>query len=376
MPTALTAQNGIVIHQNTPISVTGCPKAHKKAKHKKGNEEAMTLSSAEAVQRHHVSQIQRARILSAMLDVCAQRGASSVTVAHVVGRAGVSRRTFYELFDNCEECFLAAFEEGLARISAAVLPAWQGQGAWRERVRASLVELLSFLDSDPVTGRLVVVETLGAGPRALQRRGQVLALLIAAVEEGRTEAKRAHEPPPLTGEGAVGAVASVLYGRMLAGPRMGDDRSEPLIELTGPLMSMIVLPYLGSAAARREVDRPVPKVSRDGHRPSPNGLPLGDLEIRVTYRTLCVLAAIAAEPGASNRIVGKAAGIEDQGQISKLLARLQKVGLVHNGNSHAPAKGAPNAWTLTGRGEQITRSLRVSPDGDDGASAIRQEHRS
>jgi len=292
-----------------------------------------------------------------MLEVCAQRGASSVTVAHVVERAGVSRRTFYELFENCEECFLAALEEGLARISAAVLPAWQAQGAWWERVRASLIELLSFLDNDPVTGRLVVVEALGAGPRALERRGHVLALLIAAVEEGRGEAKRAHEPPPLTSEGVVGAVASILYGRMLARPAVGEDRSEPLIELTGPLMSMIVLPYLGPAAARRELERPAPKSSRNGHSPSPDGVPLGDLEIRVTYRTLCVLDAIAAEPGSSNRAVGKAAGIDDQGQISKLLARLQRVGLIHNGNSHAPAKGAANAWTLTGRGERIARSL-------------------
>ena len=130
-----------------------------------------------------------------------------------------------------------------------------------------------------------------------------------------------------------------------------------MLALTGPMMSMIVLPYLGSAAARRELERPVAKVSHSGHRPSATGPALGDLEIRVTYRTLCVLAAIAAEPGASNRTVGKAAGVEDQGQISKLLARLQKVGLIHNGNGNAPAKGAPNAWTLTGRGEQITRSL-------------------
>ena len=105
----------------------------------------------------------------------------------------------------------------------------------------------------------------------------------------------------------------------------------------------------------------MPKVSHNGHRPSPDGLPLGDLEIRVTYRTLCVLAAIAADPGASNRIVGKAAGVEDQGQISKLLARLERVGLVHNGNSHAPARGLANAWKLTERGHLITRSLVVQP---------------
>jgi AcrR family transcriptional regulator/DNA-binding MarR family transcriptional regulator len=305
------------------------------------------------VQRAQVSQIQRARILAAMLEVCAQRGASNVTVAHVVGRAGISRRTFYELFENCEECFLAALEEGLARISAAVLPAWQGQGAWRERVRAALIELLSFLDGDPVTGRLVVVETLGAGHRALERRGRVLAHAIAAVEEGRGEAKQGQAPPPLTGEGVVGAVTSVIYGRMVEGSK------EPLLELTGPLMSMIVLPYLGPAAARRELQRPVPARAPSPSRPpaEADGHALADLPMRLTYRTLRVLGAIAALPGASNRQIGKASGIEDQGQISKLLKRLQRIGLIENDCSGGPDRGMPNAWKLTLRGEQITRSL-------------------
>lgn len=314
--------------------------------------------------RERVNDIQRTRLLRAMLEVCAQRGAGNVTVAHVVGRAGVSRRTFYELFSDIEDCLLAAIDEAVRRARLAVKPAWAQDGAWRERIRASLIELLRFLDNDPVTGRLIVVETLGAGPKALRRRGRVLAQVIAAVEEGRTEAKQGQEPPPLTGEGVVGAVASVIYGRMLAGPRAGDDRSEPLIELTGPLMSMIVLPYLGSAAAKRELSQPVPETAPE-RAPSPpvGSAPLADLPIRVTYRTLVVLSAIDALPGASNRQIAGAAGIEDQGQISKLLKRLERVGLIHNGNGNPPLRGAPNTWTLTGRGEQITRSLRGEPAG-------------
>jgi AcrR family transcriptional regulator/DNA-binding MarR family transcriptional regulator len=304
-------------------------------------------------QHEQVSAIQRARILAAMREICCEHREHSVTVAHVAGRAGISRRTFYELFENCDECFLAALEEGLARISAAVLPAWQAQGAWRERIRAALIELLSFLDGDPVTGRLVVVETLGAGHRALERRGRVLALLIAAVEEGRGEAKQGQAPPPLTGEGVVGAVTSVIYGRTVEGSK------EPLLELTGPLMSMIVLPYLGPVAARRELQRPVPARAPSRARPPAevDGHALADLPMRLTYRTLCVLGAIAALPGASNRQIGKASGIEDQGQISKLLKRLQRIGLIENGNANGADRGMPNAWKLTVRGEQITRSL-------------------
>src|SRR5450759_3052154 len=122
-------------------------------------------------------------------------------------------------------------------------------------MRAGLCALLELLDYDPGIGRLVVVETLGAGPRALERRSRVLAQVIIAVDEGRLEAKKGDGPPPLTAEGVVGAVLAVLHGRLL------EKNPGRLIELAGPLMSMIVLPYLGPAAARRELDRPVPRVS-------------------------------------------------------------------------------------------------------------------
>ena len=65
------------------------------------------------------------RILAAMAEVASERGAGAVTVAHVVARAGVSRRTFYDLFADREECFLAAFEEAIGRVSALVLEAYE-----------------------------------------------------------------------------------------------------------------------------------------------------------------------------------------------------------------------------------------------------------
>ncbi len=55
-----------------------------------------------------------------MVEV-AERGAANVSVAHVVERAGVSRRTFYELFADREECFLAAFDDAVSRASRYVL---------------------------------------------------------------------------------------------------------------------------------------------------------------------------------------------------------------------------------------------------------------
>jgi hypothetical protein len=71
-----------------------------------------------------------------------------------------------------------------------------------------------------------------------------------------------------------------------------------------------------------------------------------------------VLAAAAEHPGASNRFIGEQADVYDQGQISKLLARLERIGLLANtGEGHA--KGESNAWSLTILGERVTEHLAL-----------------
>ncbi|HTA06250.1 MAG TPA: hypothetical protein VK774_07790, partial [Solirubrobacteraceae bacterium] len=137
---------------------------------------------------------------------------------------------------------------------------------------------------------------------------------------------------------------------------------QPLVDLLNPLMGMIVLPYLGPAAAHREASRAQPRTRR---APAARSLreiardPLEGLSIRLTYRTISVVAAVAAEPGLSNRQVGERAGLADEAQISKLLARLARLGLMEN-RGEGQAKGGANAWHLTRRGEQLGRGIRDS----------------
>lgn len=328
-----------------------------------------------------VLDVQRARILTAMVQVVAEDGAGAVTVARVVSSAGVSRRTFYDLFDGCEDCFLAVFEDALARASrVAVEAADRTPSAWREQVRAGLSALLMLFDEEPSLGSLLVVDALGAGPEVLERRARALESLAMIVDRGRSSPGRGRRTsqdsaPPLTAEGVVGAVLSVIHARMLerrtralSRSANGSSRSprEPalLIELLNPLMGVIVLPYLGQAAARRELDHPTPTSARThafSHatpRPLSAANPLAGLNMRVTYRTLQVLAVIADTPGASNRQIADGAGVHDQGQISKLLTRLERLGLVHNTGLGQP-QGAPNAWTLTPQGCQVEQALAV-----------------
>jgi AcrR family transcriptional regulator/DNA-binding MarR family transcriptional regulator len=327
----------------------------------------------------HVVEMQRRRLLLAFSEVLAQDGLQGAGVGRVCKRAGVSRRTFYDLFEDREACFVAVLESAIQRVSQDVLPAYEHEGRWRERVRGGLGGLLTFFDEEPALARVCLVETLKAGSGVSERRREVLDALTTIVDEGRSEARVGSGPPALTAQSTVGGVVSIIQARLLEehpGAGKGaraenqmeagsgaqghpvEDHPVRLIDLLNPLMSMIVHPYLGSAAARRELEHPLPSL-----KPSSNGLhpkqvrdPFKDLPIRLTFRTARVLAAIGAQPGASNRQIADTAGITDQGQISRLLNRLEGFDLIQNeGQGHT--KGEPNAWTLTPRGHGILHAV-------------------
>jgi AcrR family transcriptional regulator len=334
----------------------------------------------------HVVEMQRRRLLSAIVELLGEVGLEGAGVGRVCKRAGVSRRTFYDLFEDREACFLAAFELALERLAAQVAPAYAGGRRWRERVRGALAALLACWDSEPALARLCLVETLKAGPEVLERRRCAIDTLVAALDEGRAEARGAG-PPPLTAESTVGGALAVVHARLVSHPGMGERGARSLrerdvgqrvaspsravggprmAELLNPLMSMIVLPYLGPVASRRELDQPapVPAVAGEGsngHGPVPARDPFNGLPIRITFRTARVLATIGAQPEASNREIAQDAGVADQGQMSKLLARLEKSGLVEN-HGEGQARGEPNAWRLTVRGHGVLHAV-----GGDGA---------
>jgi AcrR family transcriptional regulator len=300
--------------------------------------------------------MQRARLLSAAVATVEELGYARASVAHITSRARISRRTFYDLFENREDCLLAVMEDAAGRVERELAVAGLTELPWRERVRAGLWTILCFFDREPELARVCVVQGTRGGQRVLERREELFGRLAAVLEEGRGAIARAAEVPPLTAEGLVGAAVAILHKRLLARER------EPLSGLLGELMSLIVLPYLGPAAARRERALPAPGLvpvvssrTRRAVRVSRED-PLADIPMRLTYRTARVLEVVAEEPGVSNRLVAERAGVSDQGQVSKLLARLERLGLLHNtGAGHS--RGERNAWRLTDRGVQVTQAI-------------------
>jgi AcrR family transcriptional regulator len=124
-----------------------------------------------------VAASQRARLLDAIGHVVAAKGMGAATVADVIAHAGVSRRTFYEQFDRLEDCFVAAYEDGMRRLFAAIREALRAHpGAdWRERTRIAIATYLRALAAMPEATRAFTLETLGAGAAAQAQRRRVLA---------------------------------------------------------------------------------------------------------------------------------------------------------------------------------------------------------
>ncbi len=308
--------------------------------------------------RARVATIQRARLLMGALAAIEEHGYPGMTVARVTSRAGMSRRTFYELFEDREACLVALLEDTVGAIEEELAHASLDGLPWRERVRGGLWAILCFLDREPALARVCVVHALRAGPRVQELRRQIFTRLERVLDEGRTESSAA-DCGPLTAQGAVGAAVAVLHTSLLR------DEGGPLTDLQGELAGTIVLPYLGRTAARRERARPAPARPTGARARATSTLlavadrdPLEGIPIRMTYRTARVLECIAAQPGVSNREVADLAGISDQGQISKLLARLRRLGLATSMGVEHP-RGEPNAWRLTPLGEQLTRRLRA-----------------
>jgi AcrR family transcriptional regulator len=121
--------------------------------------------------REVVRASQELRIIVATAEVVAEKGYAVTSVAAIVERAGVSSKTFYELFDDKEEAFLATYaviDEVIGRLVSAAAT----QDDPRAMVRAGTRAFLATLAAEPAFARTLVIEAVGAGPRVLARRAE------------------------------------------------------------------------------------------------------------------------------------------------------------------------------------------------------------
>lgn len=195
-----------------------------------------------------MTESQRNRIHQAMIEVVSERGYPETRVVDVIGVAGVSRKTFYELFDSKEDCFLAAYDVLLDNLLGEATNAFESKSGapWAERIGAALESLLKHLSAHPEEARFAIVEVLAAGPKALARRDAALRQFTGFLEAGRSETSV--ELPGITSIALAGGINELLYSEILHGAVTRLPSRLP------DLMFWVSLPFLGAegAAAQRE----------------------------------------------------------------------------------------------------------------------------
>ena len=113
---------------------------------------------------------QRIRLMMGMIDMVGDRGYRATTVADVIGRAGVARRTFYKHFANKQECFLATYDLISGEILRRIARAYREADGKPSRVETALQKLFQSAIENPAALRLATVEISAAGPEGIERR--------------------------------------------------------------------------------------------------------------------------------------------------------------------------------------------------------------
>ncbi|HKI65685.1 MAG TPA: TetR/AcrR family transcriptional regulator [Solirubrobacterales bacterium] len=196
-----------------------------------------------------VARSQRERLLEAAVRVVAEKGYGAMTIGDLTKQAGVSRTTFYELFDDKERCFLAAYDNAVEVLVRRVMAAYEAPGEWPERAAAGLAALLEVLAEEPELARLSLVDIGNAGPAAQRRYRAAVQRLTPLFEEGRDYAPGGRGLPANTSRMAIGGVTGLIADELVAG------RAERLPDLLSDVFFATLVPYIGPDAAAREVER-------------------------------------------------------------------------------------------------------------------------
>ena len=168
---------------------------------------------------NRLGEANRERALAAMAEAVGEQGYPETTVRDVLERARMSRRTFYQLFDNREECFLATYDHARSEALAS-LEDGEGQDAsCASRLPSVLADMLRYLATKPDFARVLVVEPVAAGPLGVARHERTMAELAELLvrSSGRDGSGLGPDQLRLRCEASVGAIHRVMAARILEG---------------------------------------------------------------------------------------------------------------------------------------------------------------
>jgi AcrR family transcriptional regulator len=182
------------------------------------------------IPRAVVHEVQRGRLLDALAEVIAEEGYLNTTVHKILKRAGISRRTFYEIFTDKEDCFLIAYQEAADHVIALVQRACQLGGTPEVRVQNGLRAVLEFVEREPQVARMCCVEVMAAGEKARARRAKTMEGLTDLVADALEERCEHHGEALLRARVLTGGIHEMVYGSLARGDVEGiSDLAEEVV---------------------------------------------------------------------------------------------------------------------------------------------------
>lgn len=179
----------------------------------------------------------RARLLGGMATAVRAKGFQQTTLADVVREARVSRRTFYEHFNDPVDCYVALLEVIADGSAAAITQAASGGGTADERLDRAVGSYLDLLDADPLLMRSFMRELHLTGERGRlllstvnERIGQMIHDLVEEVRVNEPELGLAPIPVPMARMVASGIVQLAM---------MAQDEGRPLDEVRATATALL-----------------------------------------------------------------------------------------------------------------------------------------
>jgi AcrR family transcriptional regulator len=143
--------------------------------------------------REEVQASQRARLLTAIVELVVERGYADTTITAIARKAGVSPNVFYEHFADREACFVAAYDAFTTTLFERMARMVPSSANWDDFINGMLESYFGLLEEDPRAARAFLVEIEAAGPRARARR-RAAYLTAAAFLHEQHDALRRQDP--------------------------------------------------------------------------------------------------------------------------------------------------------------------------------------
>lgn len=182
---------------------------------------------------------QRQRIVDAMIESCAEKTYAATTITDIVGRARISRTTFYKHFEDKRACFDAAVNYCIDELRAAALSAHSAADPPGDAARKATSAVVEALVERPGLAQLLTGDAMAVNPAVIEHYRKVTIPALGALWSGNGSEVEAHTDPRL----AFGQAQVLILNKIATG------RPERLPDLLPELVYLAVSPYGGHEEA-------------------------------------------------------------------------------------------------------------------------------